>query len=179
MFEKFTDEARHAVVAAQTEARTLGADRIGTDHLFLGVIVSARPGLTDLLGSEGYTRDAVLRNIAGSATLGDRDARALESIGIDLDAVRSSLEATFGEGALDRSETTQRGWLRRRTGHIAFAPASKRALQHSLREVIARNGAEIRCEHLVLGLISVGDAAFAAVVPNPDRLRERLVAEGA
>jgi ATP-dependent Clp protease ATP-binding subunit ClpC len=38
MFERFTDRARRVVVAAQEEARALGHDYIGTEHLLLGLI---------------------------------------------------------------------------------------------------------------------------------------------
>lgn len=38
MFERFTDDARRAVVLAQEEARSLGHDWIGTEHLLLGLL---------------------------------------------------------------------------------------------------------------------------------------------
>src|SRR5919108_3371875 len=37
-FTRFTTEARAAVVAAQAEARALGHDHVGTEHLLLGVL---------------------------------------------------------------------------------------------------------------------------------------------
>jgi plasmid stability protein len=37
-FTRFTPEARQAVVTAQEEARILGHDHVGTDHLLLGVL---------------------------------------------------------------------------------------------------------------------------------------------
>nr|WP_296777571.1 Clp protease N-terminal domain-containing protein [Rhodococcus sp. (in: high G+C Gram-positive bacteria)] len=174
MFEKFTSSAREAVVAAQTEARRSHADRIGTSHLFLGIIGSADPALASLLADEGYTADSVRGTLSATSALGDRDAEALESIGIDLDSVRASLEATFGEGALDEPAPDTRRWLHRKTGHIAFAPASKKAIELSLREAIARKDSEIRCEHLLLGLIRGGDDSFTSIVTEPDRLRGRL-----
>ncbi|MGK2883191.1 MAG: Clp protease N-terminal domain-containing protein [Rhodococcus sp. (in: high G+C Gram-positive bacteria)] len=176
MFERFTDEARHAVVAAQTEARTLEATRIETIHLFLGVLVTAGPELTEVLSAEGYTRETVRASLSGKDALGERDARALESIGIDLDAVRAPLEASFGEGALDRPDDQRGAWFRRKTGHIAFASGSKKALHLSLREALARNNSEIGCEHILLGLIGVGDDAFTAVVLEPEHLKKKIEA---
>ena len=38
MFERFTESARQVVVAAQEEARTLGHDYIGTEHILLGLL---------------------------------------------------------------------------------------------------------------------------------------------
>jgi len=46
-FTRFSVAARQAVVAAQEEARTLGHDHVGTEHLLLGVLLRA-PELTDL-----------------------------------------------------------------------------------------------------------------------------------
>lgn len=38
MFERFTDRARRVVVLAQNEARDLGHNYIGTEHILLGVL---------------------------------------------------------------------------------------------------------------------------------------------
>jgi ATP-dependent Clp protease ATP-binding subunit ClpC len=38
MFERFTDRARHVVALAQEEARELGHDHIGTEHVLLGLL---------------------------------------------------------------------------------------------------------------------------------------------
>lgn len=38
MFERFTDQARRAIKLAESEARTLNHDTIGTEHLLLGLI---------------------------------------------------------------------------------------------------------------------------------------------
>ena len=38
MFERFTDTARHVVVQAQADARRLGHNYIGCEHLLLGVL---------------------------------------------------------------------------------------------------------------------------------------------
>ena len=63
MFERFTDRARRVVVEAQHEARALGHDYIGTEHLLLGLI------------SEG-------RGVG---------AKALESLGIGAEALRAAV----------------------------------------------------------------------------------------
>jgi hypothetical protein len=46
-FTRFTDAARQAVVRAQEEARALGHDHVGTEHLVLGVLAQ-EPALADL-----------------------------------------------------------------------------------------------------------------------------------
>jgi ATP-dependent Clp protease ATP-binding subunit ClpC len=68
MFERFTDRARQVVVAAQGEAKSLGHDFIGTEHLLLGLI------------SEG----------------GGVGAKALESLGVSSEALRARVVETVG-----------------------------------------------------------------------------------
>jgi Clp amino terminal domain, pathogenicity island component len=70
MFQRFTDRARRVVVLAQDEARRLGHNYIGTEHLLLGLI---REG-------EGVA------------------AKALEALGISLDTVRQQVEQIIGQG---------------------------------------------------------------------------------
>ncbi len=70
MFERFTDRARRVVVLAQEEARMLGHDYVGTEHILLGLI------------HEG----------SGVA------AHALESLGITTEAVRQQVEEIAGRG---------------------------------------------------------------------------------
>jgi ATP-dependent Clp protease ATP-binding subunit ClpC len=70
MFERFSDRARRVVVAAQEEARALGHDYIGTEHLLLGLI------------HEG----------------GGVGAKALESLGIDADGLRERVVGIVGTG---------------------------------------------------------------------------------
>ena len=76
MFERFTDPARGVVVLAEEEARMLDHDRIGTEHILLGLI------------REG---DGVA-------------AQVLESLGISLQAVRQQVEEIIGQGQQVPSE---------------------------------------------------------------------------
>lgn len=41
MFERFTDQARHALAGSQAEARALKHDWVGTEHLLLGLLRDA------------------------------------------------------------------------------------------------------------------------------------------
>jgi ATP-dependent Clp protease ATP-binding subunit ClpC len=70
MFERFTNQSRYAIVAAQEEARSLDHDYIGSEHLLLGL----------------------LREDQGTS------ARALASAGITLEAARHDVEALIGRG---------------------------------------------------------------------------------
>jgi pyridoxamine 5'-phosphate oxidase len=71
VFERFTDRARRTIVSAQDEARVLGHDWIGTEHLLLGLL---------------HEREGVA-------------AKALESLEISLGAVRLEVGAMIGTGS--------------------------------------------------------------------------------
>ena len=77
MFERYTDRARRVVVLAQEEARRLNHNYIGTEHILLGLIHEG----------EGVA------------------ARALESLGISLEAVRQQVEEIIGPGQQRRPGT--------------------------------------------------------------------------
>ena len=54
MFERFTDEARHAVVLAQTEARQLNHSVLGSEHLLLALTEPGTP-MSATLAEHGVT----------------------------------------------------------------------------------------------------------------------------
>ncbi|EME19260.1 Clp protease N-terminal domain-containing protein [Rhodococcus triatomae] len=169
MFERFTDEARAAVLAAQSEARDRSAARIEPAHVLLGVLAAGSDtALGRMCVERGLTVEAVRADLADEP-LGEQDAEALRSIGIDLDAVRESVEANFGADAFDGAvlggtADDRRGWFSRRTGHLPFTAGAKKVLELALREAIARKDKSIRADHLVLGLVRGGDPAVAAVI---------------
>jgi ATP-dependent Clp protease ATP-binding subunit ClpA len=113
MFERFTDGARHVVVQAQNEARRLGHNYIGCEHLLLAAAAVSEPAAA-VLRDQGVTPERVEAEIVrvigrGSADpLGGLDREALAAIGIDLDVVRARLEAAFGPDALDRAVVAHR-----------------------------------------------------------------------
>jgi hypothetical protein len=109
MFERFTDTARHVVVQAQENARRLGHNYIGCEHLLLAAAAAAEPA-SAVLRDQGVTPERVeaeiLRTIGRGPTadpLGGLDRQALAFIGIDLDIVRARIEAAFGPDALNRA----------------------------------------------------------------------------
>jgi ATP-dependent Clp protease ATP-binding subunit ClpC len=124
MFERFTDRARRVIVLAQEEARLLDHDHIGTEHILLGLV---------------HEGDGVA-------------ARALESLGIRLDAVRREVEAIIGQGDSPPSE------------HIPFTPEAKKVLELSLREAIQLGHNDIGTEHILLGLLREGEGVGCQVL---------------
>jgi hypothetical protein len=139
MFERFTDRARRVVVLAQDEARMLNHDYIGTEHILLGLI------------HEGQ----------GVA------ARALESLGISLEAVRQQVQEIIGQGQQPPP------------GHIPFTPRAKKVLELSLREAQELDHNYIGTEHILLGLIREGEGVAAQVLAklgaDLNRVRQQVI----
>jgi ATP-dependent Clp protease ATP-binding subunit ClpC len=122
MFERFTDRARRVVVQAQEEARTLDHNYVGPEHLLLG------------LTHEG---------------IGGVGPKALESLGISLEAVRQRVEEVTGRGEQAPS------------GHIPFTPQAKEVLRLALDEAVQLAHSYVGTEHVLLGLIREGDSVAA------------------
>ncbi|QGU01272.1 ATP-dependent Clp protease ATP-binding subunit ClpC1 [Corynebacterium kalinowskii] len=139
MFERFTDRARRVIVLAQDEARMLNHNYIGTEHILLGLI------------SEGE----------GVA------AKALESMGINLEDVRREVEEIIGHGTTPP------------TGHIPFTPRAKKVLELSLREGLQMGHKYIGTEFLLLGLIREGEGVAAQVLvklgADLPRVRQQVI----
>ncbi|GAB2634047.1 ATP-dependent Clp protease ATP-binding subunit [Kribbella swartbergensis] len=102
----------------------LSHNYIGTEHILLGLIHEG----------EGVA------------------AKALESLGISLEAVRSQVEEIIGQGQQAPS------------GHIPFTPRAKKVLELSLREALQLGHNYIGTEHILLGLIREGEGVAAQVL---------------
>lgn len=109
MLERFTDDARTVVIHAGGHARRLGHRYIGCEHLLLALVGVDQPA-SAVLRERGLTPDRVEEEIvrragtgAGAGLFADLDRDALASIGIDLDAVRARIDASFGPDALTRA----------------------------------------------------------------------------
>ncbi len=139
LFQRFSDRGRQAVVLAQEEARQLNHNYIGTEHILLGLIHEG----------EGVA------------------AKALESLGISLEAVRAQVEEIIGRG----DETPGR--------HIPFTPRSKKVMELALREALQLGHNYIGTEHVLLGLVREGEGVAAQVLvklgADLPRVRQQVV----
>jgi ATP-dependent Clp protease ATP-binding subunit ClpA len=162
MFERFTDEAREAIVAAQREAAALRHGWIGTEHVLLGVLCTGGGGARLLAGfgvdAAGLREDVVHMIGRGED---DIDPEALATLGIDLEAIRERVERAFGPGALIPRARCGRGGA---SLQIPFTARAKKALELTLREAISLGERDLRTEHLVLGLLREGDGVAAQVL---------------
>jgi hypothetical protein len=174
------------VISTQDICQGLGVDEVRPVHLLLA-LTEEGSGVRDVLAAHGITTDAVADCLgvappAPPAPLGDDDAAALRSLGIDLDAIREAVERQFGEGALDadtasqqtaadgpaRSADDEDTWAARRRfglgGHIRFGRGAKKVLELSLREALRTGAREIRTEHIALGVLRADDEAVAMLL---------------
>ncbi|MGA8331021.1 MAG: Clp protease N-terminal domain-containing protein [Mycobacterium sp.] len=166
MFERFARNARVAVMLAQEETRELCDRETGAQHLLLGVVQSAGDGLSVVLSGYGLTVDVVRARLAETSNGEqpfDADADALRAIGIDLGAVRDSVARMFGADAFDNA-LSRSGRRRRSRGRIPFSRGAKKVLELALREALAHKDKEIRCEHLLLGILQSSDEAALALI---------------
>lgn len=196
MFERFTRQARSAVVRAQVEARQLGHGWVGTEHLLLAVLREPADRGAVTLVRTGVTAEACRSVVAAlvpacADPLGPGDAEALAAFGIDLDEIRDRTEAAFGPGALDGpcGDPPRRLLGRRRSrnreprapAHLPFAPRAKKALELCLRETLALRDRRIGTEHLLLGLLRSDDRVTRTLLEHldldPGRVRDLVLAE--
>jgi ATP-dependent Clp protease ATP-binding subunit ClpA len=162
MFERFTDDARQAVVLAQEEAVALRHGWIGTEHVLLGVLRTGGDGAR-LLAAFGVDAAGVREDVVRMIGRGDEsiDREALATLGIDLDEVRERVERAFGPGALIRRRPCRRGAMGQQ---VPFTPRAKKALELTLREALSLGQRGLRAEHIVLGLLREGDGVAAQVL---------------
>lgn len=139
VFARFTDRSRRVVHLATEEARLLGRDYVGSEHLLLGLL------------SEGE----------GVA------AKALASLGISREDVRSQVEEITGPGQGSPPDP------------LPFTPRAKKVLELSLREALELGHTYVGTEHLLLALLRDGDGvgarALAGLGADDARIRDRVL----
>ena len=154
MFERFTADARAAVIHAQARARELGHEHIGAEHL-LFALAAERAATGRVLRAHDVTpervSDEIERILDRRGVFDDIDGDALTAIGVDLDAVRERVERTFGAAALRPSGSGRRRSL---TGHLPLSVGAKQCLYNALREMRTRRNNSLGSEHLLLALLS-------------------------
>ncbi|MFE7188242.1 Clp protease N-terminal domain-containing protein [Kitasatospora sp. NPDC057541] len=93
-FGRFTDRARHVVMASQEEARQAGNAEIGAEHLLLGLLVEPDGLGVRVLATQGVTPQAL--RTAATAVLPAPDAEVPALIPYDARG-KKALELTFRE----------------------------------------------------------------------------------
>jgi len=148
MLERFTKPARSVVEAAVKEARTARAVRVRPEHLFVALLGEHYSLAVRVLADLGAPPDRVLAEVESRRDryvdgLGDEDAAALATIGIDLEEVLRRVDPEPDE---DRPRV-----------RIRFSREGKKVLELALREAVALRHDYIGTEHILLGLVREGD----------------------
>ena len=125
-FDRLNDEARQTLRLAHEEAQRFNHNYIGTEHLLLGLVRQE----------------------------GSLAAQILESLGIELNKVRSAVEFIMGRG--DRLVLWE----------IGLTPRSKKVIALAIDEAILMNQKEIGPEHILLGLVREGEGIASGVMEN-------------
>jgi len=140
-FDRFNDRAKRVLALAQDEAIRFNHNYIGVEHLLLGLV---REG-------EGVA------------------ARVLDSLGIDLSKMRSSVEVMIGRG----KETTS-------PSEITLSPRTKKVIELAVDESRKLGHSHVGTEHLLLGIVREGQSVGAGVLEsmgvNLEQVRHQVIA---
>ncbi len=139
-----TSEARRSIQLAREEARDLGQPAIGTEHILLGI----------LRCNESHA------------------VRALNALGVTLDAARECLQPTIVGVPPLPGETP---------AATSVTPQARRILEGSLREAVKRQEGYIGVEHLLLALLADSrngaTQTLEALRTTPAKIRRQLERE--
>jgi ATP-dependent Clp protease ATP-binding subunit ClpA len=166
MFERFTTRSRQVVATSIEVATAAGAAEVRPDHLLVAVLRDESSLATRVLAGLGAVPQDLVARIESSdrfaAGLGEDDAAALASIGIDLDEVLRAI----GDEQPPPSRRPR------------FSRAGKKVLELSLREAIALRHNYIGTEHLLLGMVRAGDPVTRDLLDSlgvtPQQLRAAI-----
>jgi ATP-dependent Clp protease ATP-binding subunit ClpA len=159
MFERFTKRARRAVEQSAEIAVGQHATFVRPAHLCLALLDVPDNLAVQVLAQMGAPADRLREELEGHRGryvdgLGDEDAEALATIGIDLHEVLRRVRHRSVEG--------------RKRGRPRFSRELKEALELSLREALELRHNYIGTEHLLLGLVRGGDPAVRDTLAGLD-----------
>jgi len=154
MFERYTDQAKRAVLAAENEARALQQTRVGTEHLLLGLLDEPDgPGVA---------------------------TAALDRVGIAPDAARQRvLGYLYPDGVPARARAPEDPAAAPEI--VPFTPRAMAVAEVALRAALRFGHSHIGTEHVLLGLIRERDGVAARVLADLsgdlNRVRRAIIAE--
>ena len=138
MWQYFTERGKKVIQLAHREALRMGHDVIGTEHILMG------------LAAEGE----------GVA------AQVLQSFGVSLDELRSTVEQFVG-----------RGEQKSKPVDLPLSPRAKKVLDLAMREARGMSVNYVGTEHILLGLISEGEGIAAQILGSMGMDFEKIRAD--
>jgi hypothetical protein len=178
MTEHMTADARVISMRAYEHAIRLGHPYFGGEHYLLALAGAAQPA-GGVLREHGVTPgrvEAEIVRLAGGGLFGDLDRGALATVGIDVDAVRATVEASFGPEALARAARAAHPEPRRfdprpRSGaqrdgvFLPHGPGAMQALLGARRRAQARPATQAAgVEDLALGILAVTEGLVPPIL---------------
>jgi ATP-dependent Clp protease ATP-binding subunit ClpA len=134
-FDRFNDRAKRVLALAQDEAIRFNHNYIGTEHVLLGLI---REG-------EGVA------------------ARALDSLGVELSALRRAVELSIGRGEAATAPS-----------EITLSPRTKKVIELAIDEARKLGHSHVGTEHLLLGIVREGEGIASGILPSLGVSLERV-----
>jgi ATP-dependent Clp protease ATP-binding subunit ClpA len=172
-------EAVAVAIDAYDHALRLGHGYLGSEHFLLALTEADQPAGA-VLREHGVTPERVEAEIArraGAALFGDLDRDALAAIGIDVNAVRTRVEASFEPAALTSASHALHPEPRRRRPDprrvsgasrdgvfLRHSPSAEQALHNTRVAGQERNDTELGVEHLALGLLAVSEGPVPSIL---------------
>jgi ATP-dependent Clp protease ATP-binding subunit ClpA len=178
MTRNFTEDANAIVVQAYQDATRLGHPRLGGEHFLLALAAASQPAGA-VLREHGVTPERVeaeIVRLSGGGLFGDLDRDALATVGVDIDAVRATTEASFGQEALTRAaraahpkprwfDPRPAAFVGRDGDFLPLGPGSGQALQRARREAQARHGSQAAgVEDLAVGVLATSEGLAPPVL---------------
>lgn len=179
MPDHMTRDARTVAMRAYEHALRLGHRYLGGEHFLLALASCGDPARV-VLREHGVTPERVEEQIvglAGDCLFGDLDRDALAAIGVDVNAVRTRIEASLGPQALTRTaQAAHRGPRLPRLNprpvsgaerdgiFLPHAPDVEQGRRNASREVQARHDTKIGVEHLAVGLLTVTEGPVPPIL---------------
>jgi ATP-dependent Clp protease ATP-binding subunit ClpA len=176
---RMSPDAIAVAIGGYEQALRLGHRYLGSEHFLLALAAADQPAGA-VLREHGVTPERVEEEIArraGAALFGDLDRDALAAIGIDVNAVRASIEASFGPDALTsasqalhREPRARRLEPRRVSGarmggvFLPHSPGAEQSLHHAREAAQARRGTQIGVEDLALGLLAATEGPVPSIL---------------
>jgi ATP-dependent Clp protease ATP-binding subunit ClpC len=150
VYDRFTTQAKRAMVAARETAVFFGHDFIGTEHLLVGLSQLAGPageGLRAHGADLAAVRSEVARQMTArgvATTHGAAAIDALAALGLDVSEIRRRAEASFGAGSL-------------RFPRPSFSLSAKQTVKAALDQARTFGSEKIDAEHLLLAILAAED----------------------
>jgi len=165
MQDRLSAAAREVMRLALAESEQLGHGYLGDEHVLLGLLAEHASTAAELLRGHGLDladARAELHRLSAAGLLPRsraNDAAALRAVGIDVEAVRRRLVASFGAQAVGDAvwRASRRPWWRgggrRRTPLCGPPFFAKRAMFLASRHAQSREAASVTPEHLLHGVL--------------------------